>query len=522
MTQPAAESILGFWRYSGGGVVGVSRGADGLVGTIHQAITLQQCPHNVGEVMWNIDKGTHLGWKVAGDCSSERQPQKAQWQVSGETLTVHVEHGSDNVGDYAFQRQPSLPMNGRVYFFRGSDYVGYDLESDAAGQLKIIPISSGWKRLPSGFQNDLDAVVNWGNGIAYFFKDDQYVRYDIRTDTTVGPQKTADHWTALPNGFHNDLDAVVNWGNGYAYFFKNDQYVRYDIGADSAVGPQKISDHWTALPNGFHNDLDAVVNWGNGIAYFFKNDQYVRYDIGADSAVGPQKISDHWTALPGGFRDGHFDDVVNWNLVVQWEDIPRYQRMLYVMEKLVRHYGYPVNGAAGLVGNFVIESYVIPSNIEGAKEQSPMRAANWSGEVVEHTADAIMNRNEAAGVGPKLSGVGLAHWSERDRRRGLFTHKLSDTALGASVLFNMDAQIDYAVRELGKSYKPVNDFLRRPNVTASDACDEALYEYEIPGAIIGTDHRRLPRKDPRVQAAFKKRRPEAERAATLYRTAHPG
>ncbi|MFI6602495.1 hypothetical protein ACIBHX_40110 [Nonomuraea sp. NPDC050536] len=89
------------------------------------------------------------------------------------------------------------------------------------------------------------------------------------------------------------------------------------------------------------------------------------------------------------------------------------------------------------------------------------------------------------------------------------------------MLFNMDAQIDYAVLELSKSYKAVDDFLKDPDVTVSDACDEVLYEYEIPGAIIGEDGKRLPREDPRVEAVFEQRRPEAERAASLYRTAHP-
>ncbi|WP_113704775.1 phage tail tip lysozyme [Nonomuraea lactucae] len=524
MTEP--EPILGFWRYIDGGVVGVSRVPGGFIGTVHQEIQLERCVHKAGEVMWKIKRsdgdyrGTHLGWAVADDCSSKRVDQSTQWHISAEmSETIEAQILTNK---YVFQRQPSLPINGRAYFFKGSNYVRYNLETNDSDQT-IASISLGWKQLPPLFQKDLDAVVNFGNGYAYFFKNDLCVRYDILTDSVVGPRKISDSWPAMPADFRNgDFDAVVNWGNGYAYFFKNDLYVRYDIRTDSVAGPQRVWDYWPALPADFRNGgFDAAVNFGKGYAYFFKNNLYVRYDIGADTASPHSgEISKVWKMLPKGFRE-NFDAVVNWNLVVQWEDIPGYQRILYVMDKLVRRYRYPVNGAAGLVGNFMHESYLIPSIIEGATEQSPMRAKDFYDKSKEHSADEIMNRDAQAREGPKLPGVGLAQWSYGDRRKGLFTHKLTDTALGASVLFNMDAQIDYAVQELSTSFKIANDVLKRPNVTASDACDEVLYEYERPKSILGPDGKRLPRKHPSVQAVFEERRPKAMHAASLYRNAHP-
>ena len=42
-------------------------------------------------------------------------------------------------------------------------------------------------------------------------------------------------------------------------------------------------------------------------------------------------------------------------------------RVLRVMELLVDRYGYPVNGAAGLVGNLIAESGVLPNRIEGSQ-----------------------------------------------------------------------------------------------------------------------------------------------------------
>ncbi|MFI0967915.1 hemopexin repeat-containing protein, partial [Streptomyces sp. NPDC021080] len=84
--------------------------------------------------------------------------------------------------------------------------------------------------------------------VAYFFKADRYVRYNIDDDTVdVGPVEIAKFWTALPAEFQEDLDAAVNWGDGHAYFFKADRYVRYNIDDDTVdVGPVEIAKFWTA------------------------------------------------------------------------------------------------------------------------------------------------------------------------------------------------------------------------------------------------------------------------------------
>jgi subtilisin family serine protease/peptidoglycan hydrolase-like protein with peptidoglycan-binding domain len=191
-----------------------------------------------------------------------------------------------------------------AYFFKGSDYVRYDIANDTVN-VGPVAIARFWPRLPAAFMRDLDAAVNWGNGKAYLFKEANYVRYNIATDRPdFGPVPIAANWTALPAAFARDLDAVVNWGNGKAYFFKGVQYLRYDIATDTVdFGPASIAANWTALPAGFTSNLDAVVNWGNGKAYFFKGPDYVRYDIATDVVdVGPVAIARNWPALPAAFR----------------------------------------------------------------------------------------------------------------------------------------------------------------------------------------------------------------------------
>jgi hypothetical protein len=57
---------------------------------------------------------------------------------------------------------------------------------------------------------------------------------------------------------------------------------------------------------------------------------------------------------------------------------PVVSRMVYVMELLVDTYHYPVNAAAGIVGNLRAESGVLPSRIEGSADATPMRSRNFA------------------------------------------------------------------------------------------------------------------------------------------------
>jgi hypothetical protein len=287
-----------------------------------------------------------------------------------------------------------------------------------------------------------------------------------------------------------------------AYFFEGSRYLRYNILSDAVdVGPAEIATFWPALPPEFQRDLDATVNWGDGHAYFFKGSRYLRYNILSDAVdVGPTEIATFWPALPPEFQRD-IQAIVNWSHTIHWENVSRDDRILYVIERLIDQYGYPLNGAAGLVGNLVTESSVIPSRIEGSAEATPMRSKNFAGQMVAHTPADVMNRNATSGVGPALPGIGLAQWTTGSRRSRLFTHPFNGTAQEALVLFNMDAQIDYLVHELATSFGQVNALLTAAGGAVNGACDEVLYNFEVPASIL-QGGKKLPRNHPAVQAAL--------------------
>lgn len=206
--------------------------------------------------------------------------------------------------------------------------------------------------------------------------------------------------------------------------------------------------------------------------------------------------------------------------VEDWVAVDGDERMRSVMSLLVEQYGFPANGAAGIVGNLWAESGVLPHRIEGSSSATPMRARDFAGNTVDFTAEEIRDRDRSAELGPALPGVGLAQWTSSGRRAGLFEHSYGGQVLGANVLFSVEAQVDYLVQEMQSSYVRVHQVLNDPDVTVDDASDEVVYSFEVPGSVLegGT---KLPRTDQRVQQTFEARRAHSQRAREAFAANQP-
>ncbi|BAZ49247.1 hypothetical protein NIES4103_18580 [Nostoc sp. NIES-4103] len=137
--------------------------------------------------------------------------------------------------------------NGKAFFFKGNQYIRYDLDSDRADEGYPYPIGgTTWPGLEP-FADGIDAAFSH-NGKVFFFKGNQYIRYDLdRNRANEGyPYPIGETtWPGL-EPFADGIDAVLNAGNGKAYFFKGNQYIRYDLNRDQADEgyPYLIRDHW--------------------------------------------------------------------------------------------------------------------------------------------------------------------------------------------------------------------------------------------------------------------------------------
>jgi len=210
-------------------------------------------------------------------------------------------------------------MGTKVYFFSGPVYYRYDRVDDRVDDGYPRPIVGNWPGLAeAGFADRVDAVINWGNGKLYFFRDDQYVRYDITQDKADDgyPLSIGAYWQGFQQaGFADHIDAAVNWGNGKAYFFAGNQYLRYDLKNDRVDSgyPLPIAGNWPGLAEAGFTSIDAVSVWGDGKLYFFRGNQYVRYDVQADQVDDgyPLPIAGNWpglsTAGPGVALSGAVD-----------------------------------------------------------------------------------------------------------------------------------------------------------------------------------------------------------------------
>lgn len=162
--------------------------------------------------------------------------------------------------------------NGTAFFFHGGSYLKYDIAKDQVFPGYPAPLnSSRWKGWPASWNSGVDAAINWGNGKVYFFKGPEYLRYDIASDQ-VDPNYpralNSSNWPGWPSGWETGIDAAVNWTFGHAYFFKKNHYIRYVMSPapDHVDGSPQLLDaaHWSGWPATWTTGIDAAVVWDSG------------------------------------------------------------------------------------------------------------------------------------------------------------------------------------------------------------------------------------------------------------------
>lgn len=188
--------------------------------------------------------------------------------------------------------------DGKAYFFKNDEYLRFNqyINRPELGYPKQI--DGNWRGIS---WTTVDAAVNWGNGKIYLFKDDQYARYDV-TSAYIDPgypKPIYKNWGGLHRGMNWDnLDAAVAWNTGKVYFFKGNQYVRYDTNKHQVDPgyPKAIQGNWGDFT---WTNIDAAINWNDEKTYFFRDNQYVRYDMqtGRVDAGYPKPIQGNWVGL---------------------------------------------------------------------------------------------------------------------------------------------------------------------------------------------------------------------------------
>jgi Hemopexin len=188
--------------------------------------------------------------------------------------------------------------DGKLFLFRGDRYVRYDIAMDQADGGYPLPIAGYWSGFQeAGFASGVDAAVNWGNGKAYFFQGGQYLRYDIKKDKVDSgyPLPIAGNWPGIAEAGFTAIDAVGNWGDGTVYFFRGNQYLRYDIQKDKTDDgyPLPITGNWSGLA------VNATTGpLGGAVDLFVPTNREVWLE-GAEIIRSPHKTDRTFCPFPG-------------------------------------------------------------------------------------------------------------------------------------------------------------------------------------------------------------------------------
>ncbi|MGH8081601.1 MAG: hemopexin repeat-containing protein [Lysobacter sp.] len=193
---------------------------------------------------------------------------------------------------YDLRGMASFSAAGTGHIFRGGDYYRYDIAADRVATGYPQSIASNWPGLEkfNGGARDIDAAFEAGNGKAYFFKDAQYLRYDMaaRSVDAGYPLPIAANWPGLEKfaGGARDIDATFFFGRSKLYIFKGDQYIRYNLDNDRAdtYYPAYISDSVWPGAGYWPANWSGALNFNTSKSYVFKPGEYLRYDRTQDRA----------------------------------------------------------------------------------------------------------------------------------------------------------------------------------------------------------------------------------------------
>ncbi|XP_062270021.1 matrix metalloproteinase-17 [Platichthys flesus] len=161
-------------------------------------------------------KGAHF-WRTTRD-GSLLSLNPAQIQ----NFWIGLPPGTNKV-DAVYERK----SDSRIIFFIGSQYWVFKDTEAMSGYPR--PLSDWGMRTKSGAQVDrVDAAFIWAhNGKTYLFSRGEFWRFDeSRRDEqgTRNPDPGYPKETSLWEGVPSDMDDIISWGEGDAYFFKDNLY----------------------------------------------------------------------------------------------------------------------------------------------------------------------------------------------------------------------------------------------------------------------------------------------------------
>jgi hypothetical protein len=117
-------------------------------------------------------------------------------------------------------------FQGKGYFFKGTQYLRLDAATRQLDDGFPAPVTAWWPQLPGWDHVNAAVLFDTGpfQGKAYFFKGNEYLRYDLATATVddgFPAPLAASWWAQLPPTFRKPSSRSGSWSRGTAAFRGN-------------------------------------------------------------------------------------------------------------------------------------------------------------------------------------------------------------------------------------------------------------------------------------------------------------
>ena len=182
--------------------------------------------------------------------------------------------------------------NGKAYMFAGDRYIRYDIRKSRADE--GYPKSTGkhWRGLE---WDQIDAAFkDYGNEKVYLFRGNEFVRYDQKTKSVEAgyPKRIAHVFRGIPDS----PEAAVVRGSDLVLFFKAGRVYTFSRGRGKVLATESYP---TYFKNNAITKVDAALRFvsSNKKNYFFTGEKYWRADNEGVDTGYPKNILEHWINL---------------------------------------------------------------------------------------------------------------------------------------------------------------------------------------------------------------------------------
>lgn len=235
-----------------------------------------------------------------------------QWTNRGRLSSSDIKSARLLYGDptQTTTRRAALDWgNGKIYFFNKSEYVRFDFAKRKMDDLFPKSISGNWSGWPASWATGIDAAVNWGDGTALMFRENQAMIYSLTSDkVTSAPAAISSRisgwpasWTSIDQAVGSAAPSPGNYWNRKVYFFRGSEYLRVDTSTNRVdASPKAVSAGWPGI-------WSAGINLGfirGAKAYLFRGTQVSQYQLSNTPALDrldvgyPKSIMGTWPGVP--------------------------------------------------------------------------------------------------------------------------------------------------------------------------------------------------------------------------------